>query len=144
MDAIFFGSSDKRTFVRRVLDHISSQDDPVGRNPPSYGDPFRGKARDGPMGYFRRPAEPKMSGVANPQVSSMDQVPSTDRAESHECPETQTLRARLNHKYGDTFFSGRPVFLPPVPGLYGEAKIRPTPDVWFLSCPAPPSPPCEA
>ena len=36
----------------------------------------------------------------------------------------QALRARLNQKYGETFFSGKPVFPSPVRGPYGEAKIR--------------------
>ena len=37
-------------FVQRVLDHMSSQDKPIGGNPPTYGDLFRGKTRDGPLG----------------------------------------------------------------------------------------------
>ena len=46
------------------------------------------------------------------------------KAESNDCPKIQALRARLKQKYGETFFSGKPVFLPPVRGPYGEAKIR--------------------
>ena len=58
----------------------------------------------------------------------MVQVPGEAKAESDECPEIQALKARLKQKYGDTFFSGKPVFPPPVRGLYGEAKIRLKPD----------------
>ena len=29
---------------------MSSQDEPIGGNPPTYGDLFRGKTRDGPLG----------------------------------------------------------------------------------------------
>ena len=47
VDAIVSGSYDGDTFVRRVLDHLSSQDEPIGGNPPTYGDIFRGKTRDG-------------------------------------------------------------------------------------------------
>ena len=71
-----------------------------------------------------RPPEPKPSGVATPQVSSVVQVPRKAKAESDDCPKIQILRARLKQKYGNTFFSGKPVFSPPVRGPYGEAKIR--------------------
>ena len=97
---------------------------PPGGNPPTYGDLFRGKTRDGPLGHLGRPPEPKPSGVATPQVSSVVQVPGKAKAESDDCPKIQALRARLKQKYGDTFFSGKPVFPPPVRGPYGEAKIR--------------------
>ena len=76
------------------------------------------------MGHLGRPPEPKTSGVATPQVSSVVQVPGKAKAESDDCPKIQALRARLKQKYGDTFFSGKPVFPPPVRGPYGEAKIR--------------------
>ena len=76
------------------------------------------------MGHLGRPPEPKPSGVATPQVSSVVQVPEKAKAESDDCPKIQALRARLKQKYGDTFFSGKPVFPPPVRGPYGEAKIR--------------------
>ena len=56
------------------------------------------------MGHFGRPPEPKMGGVATPQVSSVVQVPGKAKAESDECPKIQALRARLKQKYGDTFF----------------------------------------
>ena len=112
------------TFVQRVLDHMPSQDEPIGRNPPTYADLFRGKTRDGPLGHLGRPPEPEPSGVATPQVSSVVQVPGKAKAESDDCPKIQALRARLKQKYGDTFFSGKPVFPPPVRGPYGEAKIR--------------------
>ena len=46
--SIVSGSYDGNTFVQRVLDHMSSQDEPIGGNPPTYGDLFRGKTRDGP------------------------------------------------------------------------------------------------
>ena len=58
----------------------------------------------------------------------MVQVPGKAKAESNECPKIQALRARLKQKYGETFFSGKPVFPPPVRGPYGEAKIRLKPD----------------
>ena len=124
VDSIVSGSYDGNTFVQRVLDHLSSQDEPIGGNPPTYGDLFRGKTRDGPLGHLGRPPEPKTSGVATPQVSSVVQVPGKAKAESDDCPKIQALRARLKQKYGDTFFSGKPVFPPPVRGPYGEAKIR--------------------
>ena len=54
----------------------------------------------------------------------MVQVPGKAKAESDDCPKIQALRARLKQKYGETFFSGKPVFPPPVRGPYGEAKIR--------------------
>ena len=124
VDSIVSGSYDGDTFVKRVLDHMSSQDEPPGSNPPTYGDLFRGKTRDGPLGHLGRPPEPKASGVATPQVSSVVQVPGKAKAESDDCPKIQALRARLKQKYGETFFSGKPVFPPPVRGPYGEAKIR--------------------
>ena len=124
MDSIVSGSYDGNTFVQKVLDHMSSQDEQPGGNPPTYGDLFRGKTRDGPLGHLGRPPEPKPSGVATPQVSSVVQVPGKAKAESDDCPKIQALRARLKQKYGDTFFSGKPVFPPPVRGPYGEAKIR--------------------
>ena len=34
----------------------------------------------------------------------------------------------MKQRYGDTFFSGKPVFQLPVRGPYGEAKIRLRPD----------------
>ena len=107
---------------------MSSQDEPIGGIPPTYGDLFRGKTRDGPLGHLGRLPEPKPSGVATPQVSSVVQVPGEAKAESDECPKIQALRARLKQKYRDTFFSGKPVFPPPVRGPYGEAKIRLKPD----------------
>ena len=51
-------------------------------------------------------------------------MPGKAKAESDDCPKIQALEARLKQKYGDTFFSGKPVFPPPVRGTYGEAKIR--------------------
>ena len=39
-------------------------------------------------------------------------------------PQDQALRARLKQKYGDTFFSGKPVFPLPARGTYAEAKIQ--------------------
>ena len=62
VDAIVSGSYDGNTFVRRVLDHMSSKAEPIGGNPPTYGDFFQGKARDGPLGHLRRPPEPKSRG----------------------------------------------------------------------------------
>ena len=106
---------------------MSSQDKPIGGNPPTYGDLFRGKTRDGPLGHLKRPPEPKPCGDT-PQVSSVVQVPGKAKAESNECSKIQALRARLKQRYGDTFFSGQPVFPPPVRGPYGEAKIRLKPD----------------
>ena len=40
VDSIVSGSYDGNTFVQRVLDHMSSQDEPIGGNPPTYGDLF--------------------------------------------------------------------------------------------------------
>ena len=74
------------------------------------------------MGYLGRPPEPKTSRVATPQVSSVIQVSRKAKAESDDCPKIQALRARGKQKYGDTFFGGKPVFPPLVPGPYGEAK----------------------
>ena len=116
------------TIVRRVLDHMSSQEEPIGRNPPTYGDLFCGKAPEGPMGLLGRPPELKKSGVATTQVSSVVQVPGKAKAQSNECPKIQAVRSSLKQKYGDTFFSGKAVFPPPVPGPNGEAKIRLKPD----------------
>ena len=127
VDSIVSGSYDGNTFVTRVLDHMSTQDEPTGGNPPIYGDLFRGKTRDGPLGHLGRPPEPKpCSGT--PQVTSVVQVPGWAKAESDECAKIQALRTRLKQKYGETFFSGKPVFPPPVRGAYGEAKIRLKPD----------------
>ena len=128
VESIVSGSPDGNTFVRRVLDHMSSQDEPIGGNLRTFGDVLPGKTRDGPLGHLGRPAEPKPCGD-NPQVSSVVQVPSKAKAGSDECPKIQALRARLKQKYRDTFFSGKPVFPPLVREPYGEAKIRlkPTP-----------------
>ena len=52
VESIVSGSYDGNTFVRRVLDHMSSQDEPMGRNPPTSGDVFRCKTRDGPLGTW--------------------------------------------------------------------------------------------
>ena len=101
VDAIVSCSYDKNTFVRSVLDDMSNQDKPIGGNPAIYGDVFRGKARDMPMGHSERPSEPKLSGNDTPKVSSVVQVPGKAMAESDECPKIQALRARLKEKYGD-------------------------------------------
>ena len=106
---------------------MSSQDEPIGVNPFTYGDLFRGKTSDGPLGHLGRPPEPKPCG-GTLQVSSVVQVPGKARAESDECRKIQALRAKLKQKYGETFFRGKPVFPPPVRGPYGEAKIRLKPD----------------
>ena len=128
VDTIICGSYDGTTFVRRVLDHMLSQDEPVGGNPPTYDDLFRGKATDGPMGNFRRPPEPKRSGNHTLHVSPVVLVPIKEEAEADECPKAQALRPRLKHKHGDTFCCGKPVFPPLVRGPYGEANIRLKPD----------------
>ena len=94
VDSIVSGSYDGNTFVRRVLDHMSSQDEPIGGNPPTYADLFRGKTRDGPLGHLGRRPEPRPCGDT-PQVSSVVQVPGKAKAESNECPNIQALRARL-------------------------------------------------
>ena len=106
---------------------MSSLAEPIGGNPPTYGDLSRGKTRDGPLRHLERPPERKPC-RGTPQVSSVVQVPGKAKAESEECPKIQALRARLNHKYADTFFSGKPLFPPPVRGPYGGAKIRLKPD----------------
>ena len=105
VDSIVSGSYEGITFVRRVLDHMSSRDEATSGNPPSYGDLFRGNARDGPFSYLGRPPEPKPCG-GTPQVSSVVQVPRKAKAESDEWPKIQALRARLKQKYGETFPSG--------------------------------------
>ena len=128
VDSIVSGSYDGNTFVRRVLDHMSSQDVPIGGNLPTYVDLFRGKTRDGPLSHLGGPPEPKACGDT-PQVRSVVQVPGKAKAESDECPKIQALRVRLKQKYGDTFFSRIPVFPPPVLGPYGEAKMRLKPDL---------------
>ena len=43
VDSIVSGSYDGDTFVRRVLDRMSSQDKPIGGNPPTYGDLFQAR-----------------------------------------------------------------------------------------------------
>ena len=103
---------------------MSSQGEPVGGNPTTYGDLFCDKARDGPIGHSERLPLPATSGVATPEVSSVFQVPGKPKPESDNCPKIQALRARLKQMYGDTFFSGKPVFPLPVRGPYSEAKIR--------------------
>ena len=50
VDSIVSGSYDGITFVQRVLDHMSSQDEPPGGNPPTYGDLFRGQDQRWPFG----------------------------------------------------------------------------------------------
>ena len=102
---------------------MSSQDEPIGGNPLTYGDLFLGKTRDGPLGYLGRSPEPKPC-EGTPQVSSLVQVPEEAKAESDNCLKIKALRARLKHKYGKTFFSGKPEFPTPVRGPYGEAKIQ--------------------
>ena len=114
VDAVVSGSNDGITFVRRVVDHMSNQE---------YDDPFRGKSRDGPIDHFGRPREPKISGFATPQVSSVVQVPGKAKAKSDEDFKKQALTARLKQKYGDIFSNAKPVFLTPVLGPFGEAKI---------------------
>ena len=46
VDAIVSCSYHANTFVRRVLDHMSIQDELIGENPPTYGDHFGSMARD--------------------------------------------------------------------------------------------------
>ena len=100
---------------------MSSQDEPIGGNPPTYGDLFRGKTRDGPLGHLGRPPEPK-PWDGTPQVSSVVQVPGKAKAEFDECPKIQALRARLKQKYGDTFFSGK-IRLKPDPRVYRHLEF---------------------
>ena len=97
---------------------MSSQDKSVGGNPRTYDDLPRGKARgwaNGPFGETPR-GENKWRGYPSRKLSA--------KAESDQCPKIQALRTRLKQMYGNTFFSGKPVFRPPVLGPYGEAKIR--------------------
>ena len=91
---------------------------------PLHSDLFGGKSPDWPIAHLGRPPEPKTSGVAICEVSSVVQVPGKAKAESDECLKIQALRARLKQNYVDTFFSGRPVFAPPDRGPYREAKIQ--------------------
>ena len=93
VDAIVSGLYEGTAFVRRVLDHTSSQGKRICGNPATYGDLFRGKARDGPISHLGRPPEAKTNGT--PQVSSVVQVPGKAKAESDECPRIQALGARL-------------------------------------------------
>ena len=44
VDAIVSGSYNKNAFVRRVLDQLSNQDEPIGGKPPSYLDLLRSQA----------------------------------------------------------------------------------------------------
>ena len=67
-------------------------------------------------------------GNDTPEVSSVVQVPGNGEAESDECPENKAWRAGLKEKYEDTFYSGKPVFPPPVRGPYGETQILLKPD----------------
>ena len=128
VDTIVSGSYDRNTFVKRVSDHISSRDEPTGRNPRYCGDLFRGKAQDGRICPVGRPPELKPRGNKSPQVRSVVHVPEKAKAESDECAKIQALRARLEEKYGSTFFSAKPVLPQPVCGPYGEANIRLKPD----------------
>ena len=41
---------------------MSSQDEPPGGNPPTYGDLFRGKTRDGPLGHLEDHLSRKRAG----------------------------------------------------------------------------------
>ena len=68
---------------------MSSQDEPIGGNPPTYGDLFRGKTRDGPLGHLERPPEPKPSGVATPQVSSVFKCPEKPRRSPMSAPRSR-------------------------------------------------------
>ena len=81
--AMVSGSYDRNIFVRTVLDHMSNQDELIGGTPATYGDLFRGKSRDGPMGHLRRPPEPNLTENGSPQVSSVVQVPGKAKAGSH-------------------------------------------------------------
>ena len=47
---------------------MSSQGEPIGGSPPTYGYLFRGKTKDGPLGHLGGPPEPKPCGDT-PQVS---------------------------------------------------------------------------
>ena len=128
LDGIVPGYYDKNAFLKRVFEHMSRQDQPVGGNPPTYGNLFQGKARDGPIGHLGRRPELKQRGNVFPLVSSVVQGPRKAKEDYHECFNIQTLRPRLKKKYGSTFLSGKPVFSPSVPERYGEAKIRLKPD----------------
>ena len=114
---------------------MSSHKEPICGNPSSYGDLFRGKSQDGPKGHLGRPPQPKLSGSEFSQMSSVVQVTGKAKAESDECSKIRSLRARLKQKYGGTFFSGKPVFPPPVRGPYGEPKILLKPDPRCVSAP---------
>ena len=116
MEAIVTGTFDGNTFVRRVLDHWADQDEPVGQNPPTYGDVFRTRGRVA--------GKPSPSQSEGPQVRSVVQVPTKAKESADSCPKILALRERIKAKYGDSFFSGKPVKEPPVRGPYGEAKIR--------------------
>ena len=95
---------------------MSGQDEQIGGNPAHLQSPVPGKARYWPTSHFKRPTEPKLSGNDTPRLSSVVQVPGKAKAESDECPKIKALRARPKQKYGDPFFSEKPVFPPPVRG----------------------------
>ena len=89
VDAIGSGSYDGSTCIRRVPHHMSSHEDPVAGNPPTYGDLFRGKARDGRMGQLGRPPGPNSGWVATPEVSSVVQVPTKPRQSPMSAPRSR-------------------------------------------------------
>ena len=128
MDAIVYGFYNRNTFLKRVLDHMSSQYDPIGGNPSTYGDLFQSQAGDGPLENFPSAQKPKLCGNDTQQVRSVAQMPRKAKAEFDELHKVQALRASLKGKYGSTFFSEKPAFPAPVRGPYGEAKIRVKPD----------------
>ena len=84
--------------------------------------------REGPTGHLRRSQDPKPHGNDTLQVSSVVRVRGKAKAETDECPKIHALRARRKNEYCETFFSGKPVFPPPLRGPYSEVKIRLKPD----------------
>jgi len=111
VDNIVSGAFEGNTFIRRVSDHMAEQDEPVGANPPTYGDIYRTRGRDGPIQVR---GLPPVDAPREPHVSSVVQVPPETKTQAEECSKIQAMRARLKEKYAASFFSGKPIFPPPV------------------------------
>ena len=79
MDTTGSGSYDGTAFVKRVLDHIASQEDPPGGNPPTYA-ALQGKARQQLIVHKSKAPELKEGIIDTPQVSSVVRVPGKAKA----------------------------------------------------------------
>ena len=129
-DSIALGAFDGNAFVRRVPDHRADQDEPRGGNPPTYGDVYQTKCGNHrPSGPPRDPRalHPEQDHVHLSQdthVRSMVQVLAKAKALADSDPCVQALRENIKGDHAKNFFSGKPTKDPPIPGAYGEAKIR--------------------